>query len=98
MITHTLIVLAAEAPATVPTGTGPTPVGYGGMVVGFALSAFAVARWRNVNKDARSMFILGAVIAVLLGSTTGVLGGLTDTVRQTGNSVGNSVTSTTTGR
>lgn len=99
MITQTLITLAADAPATAPTGTGnPTAVGYGGIVVGFALTAFAVARWRNVNKDAHTMFILGVVIAVLLGSTTGILGGLSNAVRQTGNSVGNSVTDTTTGK
>jgi hypothetical protein len=66
MLTHTLITLAADAPATAPTGTGsPTAVGYGGIAAGglftvtaggwpvaAAGAAWAVAAWRRAPAEA----------------------------------------------
>lgn len=67
-------------------------------MLGLGVAAYTLAKWQHVNKDARKMFVLGVVVAVLLGSTTGIFGDLSSALRETGNSVGNSVTDTTTGR
>lgn len=102
-LTNAVADLAANAPTgpvptQVPTASGPTAVGYGGIVVGIAVGAFVAAKWKHVNKDSHMMFILGVVVAVLLGTGTGLLGSLSDALRDTGNSVGSSITDTTNGQ
>lgn len=100
MLTHTLITLAADQqPTTVaPTAVSPTGVGIGAVVVGVAVGAYVVAKWTHCNKDSRKMFILGVILASLLGVGGGMFGMMGNSIRQTGNSVGDSVTQTTTGR
>lgn len=99
MLSHALITLAADQPTTVTqTTAAPVAVGVGGVVFGIALGAYVFAKWPHSNKEARKMFILGVVIASLLGFSGGMFGMLGNAVRQTGNSVGDSITQTTTGR
>lgn len=98
MSAYDILSVATNTPTTgqVP-GSGPTAVGYGGMVMGGAGLVYVIAKWQHITKDARKMFVFGLVVAVLLGSTTGIFGSLTESLRKTGNSVGDSVTDTTTG-
>lgn len=99
MLAHTLITLAADQPAGIPDpGPAPTTIGYGGLLVGVGGIIYAVAKWKHINADAKRMFTLGIIVAVLLGSTTGIFGTISNSLRQTGDSVGTSVTNTTTGQ
>lgn len=103
-----LVIASADLAAGAPAGPAPTQApaangalnaaGYGAVVVGFLAVGLVVGKWKSVNKDARMMFFVGIVITALLGSGTGMLGGLTNALRQTGNSVGTSISDTTTGR
>lgn len=103
-----LVIASADLAAGAPTGPAPTQApagtgslnaaGYGAVVVGFLAAGLVIGKWKNLNKDARMMFVVGIVLTALLGSGTGMLGGLTNALRQTGNSVGTSISDTTTGR
>lgn len=99
MSMYDIVILAATPPAGAPDpGSAPTVVGYGGMLVGAGAAIYVIAKWQHINKDGRRMFVLGLVVAALLGSTTGIFGSLGNSLRETGDSVGDSVTDTTTGQ
>lgn len=66
----------------------------GATLVGIVLLVWAFAKWRHSwAKEAKQAFVMGAAAAVLIGSW-GLLGTFTSTVRGTGDSVGNSISTT----
>jgi uncharacterized membrane-anchored protein len=86
-------------PTQAPTGSGGlNATGVGSLVFGALLFGLVVGKWKGTNKDGKTMFFLAIVLTTILGSTTGIFGSLTDAVRDTSDSVGTSITDTTTGR
>lgn len=96
--------LAAGVPANTPPAQAPTgngglnAAGVGSLVVGALIAGAVIGKWKGTNKDGKTMFFLAIVLTTILGSTTGIFGSLSDAVRDTSNSVGTSITDTTTGR
>lgn len=96
--------LAAGAPANTPPAQAPTgssglnATGIGSLIVGAIVFGVVVGKWKGSNKDAKTLFFLSMILTTILGSTTGIFGNLTDAVRDTSDSVGTSITDTTTGR
>ncbi|WP_327069274.1 hypothetical protein [Kitasatospora sp. NBC_01302] len=81
-------------PAVTQASTGGV-IGLGGAtLLGLGLLVWAVAKWRHGwGKEHKTAFLMGAAAAVLIGSW-GIFGQLTNTVKTTGDSVGNSVGTT----
>lgn len=71
--------------------------GSGASVIGLSLIVYAWAKWKHWNPEAHKSFIIGVVAACLVGTGAGIFGSLGDSIRKTGDGVGTSVTTTTTG-
>lgn len=87
----------AVAPAYTTTQSGVSGGVIGGLggasLVGLLIIVWFGARWKHHSPDVKKHFILGAVAAILIGSW-GLFGVFSNTVRSTGDSVGNSVNNT----
>ncbi|MET9183479.1 hypothetical protein ABZX88_35490 [Kitasatospora aureofaciens] len=65
----------------------------GATLLGLGIVVWFAAKWKSHSKEVKRAFIAGAAAVVLIGSW-GLFGTLTQTVKSTGDSVGNSVSST----
>jgi len=83
----------APATAVQSASTGGVLGLGGGALVGLGIVVWFVAKWKTHPKEIKRTFFLGAVAAILLGSW-GLFGIASNTVKSTGDSVGNSVSNT----
>ncbi|MGW2251378.1 hypothetical protein ACWCXH_14355 [Kitasatospora sp. NPDC001660] len=83
------------APAyTTQSASGGAIAGLGGAsLLGLAILIWFAAKWKTHAKEVRRAFVMGAAASILIGSW-GLFGTLSQTVKSTGDNVGNSVSST----
>ncbi|MFE5332542.1 hypothetical protein ACFRCG_39810 [Embleya sp. NPDC056575] len=72
--------------------------GTGSLIIAVFILGMGVKGWKTAHKQAKTWTIMTIIVMCLTATTAGLFGVLRVTINQTGNSVGNSVTQTTTGR
>jgi hypothetical protein len=99
--------LADTTTGTTPQQTPTTPqgvdvnsgvTGTGALIIAVFILGMGVKGWKGASKQAKTWVLMTVVVMCLTATAGGLFGVLRLTVQQTGNSVGNSVTQTTTGR
>lgn len=89
--TATVVQLAdqpAQAPATAPAMSPGGAIGLSGAtLLGLGIVVWVASRWKQSPKEVKRAFILGAVATILVGSW-GLFGTLSNTVKSTGDSTG----------
>lgn len=95
---NTLNTLAA-APAQAPNaGAGQFVAGGGATLVGLILAALIISHWKKLAAETKKYAVMSMLMVACLAGAGGVLGGLIESAKTTGSTVGTTLTQTTTGQ